>query len=89
MNVFFLVVCVLSLSFFGFFLVACHREMPRRKSRIPTVTKVAPGIQTFDSLGEGHALIRLEREMADFLTRHRSAGAGDGIRATSGPVIQP
>jgi hypothetical protein len=89
MNIFFLVVCGLSLVFFGFFFLACHREMPRRKSRIPSVTKVATGTEALDSLGEGHPLIRLEREMADFLTRHRPVGAAEGIRATSGPVIQP
>ena len=89
MNIFFLVVCGLSLSFFGFFFLACHRDMSRRKSRIPAVTKVAPVTQALDSLGEGHSLIRLEREMADFLTRHRAVGAAEGIRATSGPVIQP
>ncbi len=89
MNIFFLVVCGLSLSFFGFFLLACHRELAGRKSKIPAVTRVASGIQTFDSLGEGHPLIQLEGEMADFLTGHRTLGAAEGIRATSGPVIQP
>jgi hypothetical protein len=84
MNVFFLGVCGMSLVFFGFFFLACHRDKSRRKSRILTVTKVAPGTQAFDSLGEGHPLIRLEREMADFLTHHRSVGAAEGIRATSG-----
>jgi hypothetical protein len=90
MNAFFLGVCGMSLVFFGFFLLACHRDMSRRKSRIPTVTKIVPGTQAFDSLVEGHPLIRLEREMADFLTRHRSVGAAEGSRATSvGPAIQP
>jgi hypothetical protein len=89
MNFFFLVVCGMSLVFFGFFFLACYRDAPRRKSRIPAVEKIVPEAQAFDSWGDRHALILLEREMADFRTRRRSAGAAEGIRATSSPVIHP
>jgi len=89
MNILFLGVCGMSVMFFGFFLLACHRDSSRRRSRVPTVTKILAGTQSFDSLGGRHSLLRLEREMEDFLTHHRSVGAAEGIRATSGPVIQP
>jgi len=37
MNALFLGVCGFSVRFFGFFLLACHRDASRRRSRTPNV----------------------------------------------------
>jgi len=90
MNILFLSICGMSLVFFGFFFVACHRDASRRKPRGASVVKISPEIQGFDPHAGRHHLIHLEKQMADFLTHHRSASVGDRSRVSPlGPAVRP
>jgi hypothetical protein len=77
MNILFLTVCGMSLAFFGYFFLACHLDAFRRKPRRSSVVKVSPEIQAIDSPVGRHSFVHLEKQMADFLTHHRSAGTAE------------
>ena len=90
MNILFLSICGMSVVFFGFFFVACHRDVSQRKPRGSSVFKISPEIRGLDPHPGRHHLIHLEKQMADFLTHHRSAGNADRTQVTPlGPAIQP
>jgi hypothetical protein len=90
MNIPFLGVCGMSLVFFGYFFLECHQDTSRRKRRRPSIMKISPESQAIGSLVGRHSLVHLERQMADFLAHHRSAGAADRSQVTPvGPVIRP
>jgi hypothetical protein len=90
MNTLFLIVCGMSLAFFGYFFLMCHRDMSRRKPRGSSVVKVSPEFQAVESPVGRHSLAHLEKQMADFLTDHRSAGNADRTQVTPvGPAVQP
>ena len=72
MNVVFLVVCSLSVVFFGVFLVECSR--PVRKSRKTPVVRKSTGVAVADSTIGRRFFVHLEQQMAEFLSaHHRSA----------------
>ena len=73
MNILFLGICAMSLMFFGYFFVECHRETSRRKPRGSSVVRVSPESQVSDSAAGKHYLIHLEKEMADFFGSHQRA----------------
>jgi hypothetical protein len=66
MNVLFILICVVSLLFFGVFLVQCSvpRKAPRRS---PTVRKVSTS-KAADYVAGRRALIHVEQQMAEFLS---------------------
>jgi len=80
MNILFLSICGMSLVFFGFFFVACHRDVSQRKPRGSSVFKISTEIKSLDPHPGRHHLIHLEKQMADFLTHHRSARVADRSR---------
>ncbi len=77
MNSLFLVICGMSLAFFGIFFVACHRDASRKTPRRSRVVKVSPEIGAIDPLVGQHNLTQLERQMAEFLTSHPLAASRD------------
>jgi hypothetical protein len=90
MNVLFLGVCGMSLMFFGFYFLACHRETSRRKPHGSCVLKISPEIQAIDSPFGRHYLIHLEKQMAGFVTHHRSGSVADRLQvAPLGPAVRP
>ena len=90
MNSLFLIVCGMSLAFFGCFILACHMDAYRRKPRNSSVVKISPDIQGVSSSAGRHSLIALEKQMADFLAHHRSAGDADSTQVPPlGPVVRP
>jgi hypothetical protein len=90
MNILFLGVCGMSLVFFGYFFVACHRDASRRKPRGSSVVKISPEVQAIDSHAGRHYLIHLERQMAGFVTHRSAIDDADGSGSISvGPVVQP
>jgi hypothetical protein len=90
MNILFLIVCGMSLVFFGIFFLACHRDASRRKPRGSSVVKISPEIQAVGPRVGHHSLVHLEEQMADFLNHHRSATVADRSRVTPlGPVVRP
>ena len=90
MNILFLAVCGISLVFFGFFFLACHKDMSRRKPHGSSVFKISSASPAMDSPAGRHYLVHLEKQMADFLTHPRSARVADRSQvAPAGPMIQP
>ncbi len=90
MNTLFLVVCGMTLVFFGYFFLACHLDASRRKPRRSSVVKASPEIQAIESPVERHYFVHMERQMADFLTHHRSARVAGRSQVTPlGPVVRP
>jgi hypothetical protein len=80
----------MSLVFFGYFFVECHRETSRRKPRGSSVVRVSPESQVSDSPAGNRHLIHLEKQMADFMTHRRSVVVDDYSRVTPAePVIRP
>jgi hypothetical protein len=73
MDILFLLVCCMSLVFFGIFFVACHRDASRKKPRTSSVVKVSPEIDAVGSNAGRQSLVDLEKQMADFLGSHQRA----------------
>jgi|SRR5208283_421106 len=69
MNIVFLVICSLSIVFFGVFLVECSK--PVRKSRAAPVVRKSTEAAVVDSATGRRFLVHLEQQMAEFLS-HRS-----------------
>ncbi len=90
MNILFVGICGMSLVFFGFFFVACHRDTSRREPRGSSVVKISPDIQAIDSPFGRHYLIHLEKQMTDFVTHHRSGSIADRPQvAPLGRAVRP
>jgi len=91
MNTLFLLVCGMSVVFFGYFFIECHRETSRRKRRGSSVIAVSPGVQATESYVGRHSMSHLEKQMVDFLTHdHRSADAACSPRIASlDPAVRP
>jgi len=68
MSTLFLVVCTLSVLFYLAFLVGCSRPRAARKSN-SVVRKIAP-TEAVDAVAGRRFLIHLEKEMAEFVSRH-------------------
>ena len=75
MNILFLIVCGMSLVFFGFFFRACHREASQRKPRRSSVVKISPEIDAVSSNEGRQSLVDLEKQMEDFLGPHQRAAS--------------
>src|SRR5271167_2752097 len=68
MNVVFLVVCALSIVFFGVFLVECSR--PVRKSKKAPAVRKSTQAAVVDSATGRRFFAHLEQQMAEFLSHH-------------------
>ena len=75
MNILLLLVCSMSLVFFGIFFVACHKDASRKKPRASSVVKVLPEIDAVGSNAGRQSLVDLEKQMADFLGSHQRAAS--------------
>ena len=75
MNILFLLVCGMSLVFFGVFFVACHRDGSRKRPRTSSVVKISPEIDAVGSNAGRQSLVDLEKQMADFLGPHQRAAS--------------
>ena len=73
MNILFLLVCGMSLVFFGVFFVACHKDAARKKPRTSSVVTISPEIDAVGSNAGRQPLVDLEKQMADFLGSRQRA----------------
>ena len=75
MNILFLLVCGMSLVFFGIFFVACQRDASRKNPRASSAVKISPEIDAVGSNAGRQSLVDLEKQMADFLGSHQRAAS--------------
>ncbi len=75
MNTLFFGVCTLSTVFFAIFLIKCHQDSRRSRATGYFVTKLSPELEAVDSAAGRRFLIHLEKQMAEFITRHRQTAA--------------
>ena len=73
MTTLFILICAVSVVFFGVFLVGC--SAPRRKSKTAPVVRRAPESQAVDAATGRRFLVQLEKEMAEFIAVHGRAAA--------------
>jgi hypothetical protein len=76
MSAWFLILCGMSILFYGVFLAACITDTRRRSKRavVLQVPKV-PQKKAVDSAAGRRFLVQLETEMAEFLTNHGRTAA--------------
>jgi hypothetical protein len=67
MNTLFLLICGMSLVFFGYFFIECHKDNARRKPHRSSVVKISPAIRAIESPSGPNSLVHLEKQMADFV----------------------
>jgi hypothetical protein len=90
MNTLFLIVCGISLVFFGYFFAECHRDRSRRKPRGSSVVEAGHENQAINLPIGQHSLKPLDKQMAAFLIHHRPSSADVRSRITPlGLVARP
>ena len=73
MNLLFCGVCSLSVIFFVFVVVQCHRDEKRHRSKGSCLSRLPPGLDPVNfPLGRRY-FMHLEKQMAEFLSHHRAA----------------
>jgi hypothetical protein len=73
MTTLFILICAVSVVFFGVFLVGCSR--PRQKSKTGSVVHPAPEAQAVDSVAGRRFFVHLEEQMAHFVSAHGRTAA--------------
>lgn len=71
MNILFLSVGGLSVTFFTIFFLGCQRGEKRHRPRRSFVTKLTTCDEAVDSAVGRRTLIHLEQQMSDFLAEHQ------------------